>query len=199
MAYAVLDIGAGSCVFAKELRSLNRRVPMLVLCGEPRWLDLPFFRALSPEKACSMLQNGSKGVKHLNASYEKFGLPAASLDMVTLNCPHPFSIGAVGKMGSELERCLKPGGIFFSSFPAFDLARVPEHFVHLADGGWMHGKHVRLDTYLLPKGAPSLIPQSPVLRSNIRTHRFGNPQAGGSGYLYHDGIRPGWKLWQKPL
>ncbi|GEM_PF-6730236 len=95
----VLDIGAGSLRFAKELRHLNPHLRLTVLCGEPSW-RIPY----------------SWGhVRKIIATYDDFKVEDKSLDLVTLNAYHPFQ--RPGDIEKELLRTLKPGGLFVSAHP----------------------------------------------------------------------------------
>ena len=200
MTYVVLDIGAGSRAFGADLKACNPKIPMLVLCGEPHWGIGPFFKAIPSEGVGQLLRDGSTGVKRIISSYERFEVPDESLDLVTLNSPHPLYFMFLRKMYLELRRCLKPGGLFFSSFPAHEMATVPKDFVHLQSGRWgLRPEWIEIDCELAPTRAPVRFPQSTTLRSNIREHAFGDPASRGSSYIYFDGISPGWNLWQKPL
>ena len=195
MSYVVLDIGAGSRLFGSHLAGLNHHTKMLVLCGEPGWGIGPFFRPISTEKALRLMGRGATGVKRIVAEYENFGLPDSCLDLVTLNAPHPLMPSYVA---SELTRCIKSGGLFFSSFPKYDFGNVNEDFCLVAEGRWRHdARSVCIPDAVLPNGRPVCFPQSPTVRSNIMEHAFGNPRSRGSGYIYFDGISPGWRVWRK--
>ncbi len=195
MSYVVLDIGAGSRAFGKDFSRLNRGTRMLVLCGEPEWGFGPLFRPISEQKVQTLIGCESTGVKRVVAEYEAFGLADNSLDLVTLNAPHPFMPSNVA---SELSRCVKSGGLFFSSFPKYDFGNVGDDFSLVAEGRWRHDTRticVRDATF--PSGRTIYFPQSPTVRSNIIEHAFGNPRSRGSSYIYFDGISPGWRLWRK--
>jgi len=198
MAYVVLDIGAGSRAFGAALQSANRNIPMLVMCGEPAWGIGPFLKACAPRKISRLLRQGKTGVIRIRSSFGQFELEDESLDLVTLNCPHPFDFLGRPKIHNELSRCLKPGGMFFSSFPMIDVADMSGHFTLIESGGWGEHECLAIDPSLLPASAPYRFPQSLILAHNIHVHRHGDPRSGGSSYIYRDGINPGWNLWQKP-
>ncbi|MFZ2831867.1 MAG: methyltransferase domain-containing protein [Minisyncoccia bacterium] len=221
MTYAILDIGAGDKKFARALKKENKHIEMLVLCGEPEsvlrcpsfwdavvlgdsWDRVGYFRNLfrrpiSQVEIARFLNEGNKGVHFIEAAYESFNLPDNSLDLVTLNSPHPFSPPGVG-MKVELLRCLKPGGLFFSSFPLCDVAKIPESFIKIEEGRWgAPGSIVRLMEEQFPDFPFRAFPQSPVLESNIRAHQR-NPHRGNIvSYIYSNGIKPRWQVWRKPL
>ncbi|GEM_PF-4198896 len=199
MTYVVLDIGAGSRAFAKELCSKNRWLQMSVLCGEPYWGPLSFLSVARPSKVSSLLATHKRGIWRVHASFGNFMLPDESLDLVTMNAANPMDFMSASKVHLELSRCLRPGGLFFSSFPAYPVGTIPKDFVCIGRGDWKHDpQEVTIPRHMLPKGAPSVFPQSRVIRSNIRLHRNGLHRTQPSGYLYKDGISPGWELWQKP-
>ena len=200
MTYVVLDIGAGSRAFGMDFRAMNPKTPMLVLYGEPQWGLGPFFKPLRPEQVPRLIQSGATGVKRIISEFSSFAVPDESLNLVTLNSPHPFDIVFFGRFSHELQRCLKPGGLCFSSYSKFDMARVPESFLKLSHGRWaQRTAHIEIDSALLPTNTPNRFPQSFTLESNIRAHRSRDRDSFSSSYIYHDGISPGWCLWQKPV
>ena len=201
MSYTVLDIGAGSKFFAKALRKRNPKIDMLVLCGEPYWEDIIHYaslRVVSREKTSRLLNKGDTGVYRVKASYEDFKLPENSLDLVTLNCPHPFG-GPKKEMVSELERCLKPGGLLFSSHVAFDVGQYPASFELITAGRWK-GIKTAIDVSggPLPESVARVFPQSWNMTHNILAHKNRDPFTKGIDYVYCNGISPFWKLLQKP-
>jgi len=196
MVFTVLDIGAGSCAFAKDFARANHSVPMAIFCGEPAWGLGPFFRPISLKKRDRILNRKSTGVWRVVSAYAKFQLPDESLDLVTLNAPHPFmGFGMTSRMVPELARCIKPGGLFFSSYPRTDSGFVPRNFELLSEDHWY-----KLDEEVifqkLPE--PNRFPQSPTVSHNMRVHRYGDPLARGTAYTYYSGISPGYRLWRKP-
>ena len=195
MTYVVLDIGAGARAFGLDLARLNPQKRMLVFCGEPSWGWGPFFRPITLERAEGLISQNVRGVKRIDASYDDFRLSAHSLDLVTLNSPHPFSSVFMRNMERELERCLKPGGLFLSSYPRYDLGRQPGNFELLAEGRWERRSNV---TQALDEVVSFIFPQSPILKQNIRVHTWGDPRSLGTSYIYYDGILPGYRLWRKP-
>ncbi len=197
MPFAALDIGAGSTEFARIFCRKNARLKTTFFCGEPEWRFSPF--KLSQEKKLSVLRAGKRGIYKVQGTYRSFSFPEQSLDLVTLNAPHPFSLNALSGIGAELDRCLKPGGFFFSSFPRMDLGLVPNSFTLLHRGYWEKLGEIAalsVSNLVVPK---LFFPQSNTIWANMYTHRFGNPHKYGSGYLYSDGIAPGYRLWQKPV
>ncbi|MGE5541051.1 MAG: class I SAM-dependent methyltransferase [Bacillota bacterium] len=199
MVYTVLDIGAGSLAFAKDFQRLNRETPMLILCGEPQWGLGPFFKPLPPERLTQVLKARRPGIHRITSQYEKLEVADESLDLVTLNAPHPFCVRPTQMLAFELARCLKPGGLFFSSYPRYDLGRVTQDFQLVTHGKWRGiYEATALSEELVPEHPARIFPQSPVIAHNIRVHRHGDPLARGTSYVYFDGISPGYALWQKP-
>lgn len=196
MTYTVLDIGAGSSAFGRDLVRWNRSVPMSVFCGEPWWF---FPRPISETRKQRILARGLRGIWRVTSRYSEFGFPDESLDLVTLNAPHPFTAPDSSFL-NELDRCLKPGGLFFSSFPRWSLVE-PRHFSLLIEGAWKQGgkEGGRMLQQDYPDVAPTAFPCSPCIMSNIVTHRYGDARSYGSSYIYWDGISPGYKVWRKPL
>jgi hypothetical protein len=100
----------------------------------------------------------------------------------------------------EIQRCLKKGGLFFSSWPKIPWNDVPTGFSLVKEGQWSRvWKNAKIPKALLPNGSPTTFPLSPFIQANIIAHRYGNPRRHGSSYIYFDGISPGYSLWQKPL
>lgn len=218
--YAILDIGAGDKNFARSLKKENEHAKMLIFCGEPEnclkspsfweaitsnnlwdwvaYLRNLFRKPVSQKKILGLLGKKHPGVHFIEATYESFNLPANSLDLVTLNAPHPFSPPGV-EMKEELVRCLKPGGLFFSSFPLIDVAHIPESFILLAEGRWRSaGSRVRLCEDNSFETPFRVFPRSPVIESNIRTHQRNRHMGNIVGYIYSNGIDPRWQVWKKP-
>jgi hypothetical protein len=126
MGRLMLDIGAGGSSFARLFRKYNPHLNATVFCGEPGWTwtqGIGFW--------------GS--VKKIDACYNAFNLPDESLDIVSLNAFHPYC--APRDIESEVLRCLKKGGLFFSAHP-----------VGLMPSVSLEGKKNRLLTELLLKG-----------------------------------------------
>lgn len=198
MVYTVLDIGAGSRAFGKWLVRANRNIPMSVFCGEPEWGRGPFGGPISEGRSDRVLACEILGVWRIISEYAHFQFPDESLDLVTLNAPHPFWFQECGKMPPELQRCLKPGGLFFSSYPATDIGLVPTDFELLAEGRW-HKPGQGVTFAEMPMDRPSRFPQSPTVTHNMRVHWYGDPHAVGTSYIYFGGISPGYRLWRKPI
>ena len=204
MTHVALDIGAGSKAFGRALRRYNPDVKMLVLCGEPHWETKLFgslIYVISREKAVRLINAGRTGVYRIEAAYEDFRLPDESLDLVTINSPHPL-IPISMEMINEVERCLKPGGLYFSSYPLYDPNRYPKSFKKIAEGPWGKAARVlRLEDETEFKSAFKIFPPGPILVSNIQTHQNRRDEYPyyGVGYIYSTGIKPRWQLWRKPL
>ncbi len=104
MTGVLLDIGAGNKTFVRTFRKLNPHAALTFLCGEPEFCG---------EWDGQVVEGRTQNIF---AYYDNFNVPDASLNMVTLNGFHPFSLPC--GIGKELVRCLKPGGMFFSAHPA---------------------------------------------------------------------------------
>lgn len=221
MAYTVLDIGAGCKTFARALKKVNKHAEMLVFCGEPGWslrnsgfleaitsddmFDLSMYwwnlfrRPITKEETLYFLNNEHSGIYFIEATYESFNLPDNSLDLVTMNAPHPFDVPGL-EMKQELLRCLRPGGLFFSSFPQHDVAKIPESFIKVVEGAWgSPGSLARLNDDNSSKRPFRVFPQSPDVESNIRTHQDNEHIGNTMEYIYSNGINPRWQVWKKPL
>lgn len=192
MAFTVLDIGAGSLAFARSLHRCNPKKRMLVLCGEPEWGFGPLFRGISRQRAERLIHKGRTGVKKITAEYDDFNLPDESLDLVTVNASHPFTPPGC-RFPLELERCLKPGGLYFSSQPRWFAGHPPESFELVEEGSWGDAW-----TRCKPKEVSVVFPQSPFIAWNIFWHDADLARDSDTGYLYRDGINPRYWLFRKP-
>ncbi len=213
MVKKILDIGAGTLRFAENLVSLNKDKDLLVFCGEPDWKDhyyLPqFIKVVSREKAFELCERNKPGIHRINSEYSAFAFDDSSLDMVTLNSPHPM-MSPIG-IGKELERCITPNGIFFYGHSTHIEVRLPSCFELLIESSypssdtlrnWWTNHSVDISKKTeLSKELPSIIPASPCILSNIPEFRLktGNPQyrnRKGNSYIYNS-IRlfPNYKVW----
>jgi SAM-dependent methyltransferase len=127
MSKLMLDIGAGGSSFARLFRKYNPHLDVTVLCGEPSW---------------RWLQRLSFGgsVKAVESTYNKFAVADDSLDIITLNAFHPYF--PPHGIETEVLRCLKKGGLFFSAHPAGMVPKVS-----------LQGNGQKLLTELVLKGA----------------------------------------------
>ncbi len=167
----MLDIGAGNTKFVRSYRRYNSKQSLMYLCGEPGFSD--------PWRKGKLLANPKKGkIVKVRASYDDFGLPDDSLDIVSLNAPHPFCPPC--GIGKELVRCLRSGGLFFSAHPVGWHPKLPpEEFyevlfpakgegetkpeVYFRRYGWD-----RIDIHLDIGGGPVIVyPASPTLRNRL--------------------------------
>lgn len=103
MTKLLLDIGAGGSSFVRHFKHLNRHVEMMYLYGIQQSLHR-WDKSLHPG-----------AIQEVDASYADFKLSPGSLDVVTLNAPHPLM--PPSGIEEELIRCLKSGGLFFSAHP----------------------------------------------------------------------------------
>lgn len=203
MRSVILDIGAGSRYFARRLRWRNWKKPQLIFCGEP-WEDRHWKKDVDSSQIRNHIKNGKRGIFRVHSGYDKFDFEDASLDMVTLNAPHVL----MPPNGIELEliRCLKPGGIFFFSYPIeFGLsASLKETFELLTRERFQDTSLINLEEVQgYPSHLPNVITPSSVMKYNIQENirrkipGYRNPT--GMSYIYREShLINGYEVWQKP-
>ena len=212
MVFTVLDIGAGSLEFARRFARKNWSKRMLIFGGEPRWNQFSLPRNIvSGTEAARFMAHGRIGEYRIVSKYDSFAFANNSLDMVTLNAPAP-PFGLPFGVETELERCLKPGGMFFYAYPLlFYPIPLPSHFECLSEGFWSEqGSALQLDKVGLPCGAPTKFPASRTIRWNLKMQwfRVHDPQAyeyyfartgrsKSSCVYWKSGVHPGFQLWIK--
>jgi hypothetical protein len=117
MTGVMLDIGAGSTDFVKRFRRLNRQYKLMYLCGEPNWKGVWSGEAV-PRK-----------IRKIQAKYDQFNVPQASLHFVTLNAYHPLMVPE--GIEKELIRALIPlGGVFISAHPVGNHPNLATEFFY---------------------------------------------------------------------
>lgn len=205
MTCVLLDIGAGSKSFVRSLKIRNLFTPTLAFCGEPDWGFFNFL-TVSPTSAKRLIKNGSTGTYRIRSEYAAFAFNDASLDVVTCNAPHPPFFLPIG-MEKELERCVKPGGIFFYAYPSpgfyHPLPLSAHGFTQIVKSAFSEVLHsvVRLKG-LVPKGVPSVYPPSPdILDAQwVRWKRSNgfDAETHSSSYTYFMcGVWPTYEVWQR--
>lgn len=219
-----LDIWAGNTSFWKEFKRLNSEVKT-VICWDPNmkkdfvqpdWLiSLPrsiahnvsifcsrFSKILSREEIEEVIQESRKWVFKTLATYGNTQLPDESVDIITLNSPHPITPPS-NKDFSEFQRVLKKGWVFYFWHSTDIKTEFDEEKMTLVWQGWFYydGGHI----WILD-GHNLIFPMSPVIKSNVLTlylrDRFrGRGYGIDTWFMYSEnwGIRlhPNWKAWVK--
>lgn len=202
MRSVILDIGAGSKYFARRLWWHNFSKQQLIFCGEP-WEEHYWKKDVDSQQIRTLIMNNKCGIFRVRSGYNKFDFEDASLDMVTLNAPHIMM--PPSGIEPELVRCLKPGGIFFFSYPVkFGLPNFPDGtFSLLAIERFNSTSRIDMSTV---KGFPSYLPSklvpSSVMKFNIqeslrrRIPGYRNPM--GDSYIYRGvHLHNMYEVWQK--
>ncbi|MBI3572064.1 class I SAM-dependent methyltransferase [Candidatus Kaiserbacteria bacterium] len=201
MACVLLDIGAGSKEFVRRLWWRNWNCPLLSFCGEPSWEYLKPL-VISRERAARLIAQGGTWSYHVVSRYSAFAFDDATLDVVTCNAPlSPFHLPF--RMEKELERCLKPGGIFFYSYPSpqmyLPLKLEQRGFTQIAIGHFADDQSpVRLKD-LVPDWAPSVFPPSDIIKQSLvekieRRNEFEGTRS--SSYVYaRSAVCPTYEVW----
>lgn len=203
MRSVILDIGAGSKYFARRLWWRNWKKPQLIFCGEP-WERPHWKRDIDSHQIRNFIKNDKRGIFRIRSGYDTFDFEDASLDMVTLNAPHVLM--PPRGIEPELIRCLKPGGIFFFSYPIeFGLsASLKEAFELLTRERFHDTSLINLEkVHGYPSHLPNVITPSSVMkyniRENIRRKIPGYRNSMGMSYIYRESrLINGYEVWQKP-
>ncbi len=199
MSTVILDIGAGSLGFLRRLARLNGRVGFALFGGEPKWWHIPLLHSVTPhERIPSILERVRNGKYRIVARYNAFPFPDQSLDMVTVNAPHPFV--ELDGIDQEIIRCLKPGGVFFCSTPELRYQFELPGFELCADGRWNYGtQSVHIDHYAIVPGVPRSIPISRTVRNSVKIERMrkmGMEGTRGPFYVYAGAeLNPNYRAW----
>lgn len=201
MSFVILDIGAGSRAFARCLRLRNWGKRLLVFCGEPHWNPWSW-GYVEPKRAAEFIAAGAAGAYKIDSKYAAFQFADESLDMVTVNAPHPLA--PAGGIGREADRCLKKDGLIFFASPLYtNSGELPRgRFELVCKNAWKNSRTLDFSKEALPVGAPTRIPPSFVMRNAMWAKRLQdrNPHEplGTNSYMYHQtGVSPKYELWRK--
>lgn len=211
----VLDIGAGNTSFWRQLKWLNPQIKT-VICGDiqfqKREYDLDegiltnigvflskFSKILTKEELEQVIEKTKKWVFKVFADYRDIPLDDESMDMVTLNSPHPLMYP--GKAGfEEMKRVLKKWWVFYFWHSKDITVSFDENEMRLV-WEWLY----RYREKNMWKINNLNFPVSPIIRRNLLAHfllskweEIGN----GSWYIYGKGptkipLNPNWKAWEK--
>lgn len=198
----ILDIGAGSKYFARRLWWNNLRLKLLIFCGEPNWRTV-FCGVPNNDQVSEIIINGSCDIHLVTSSYNSFQFDHSSLNMITINAPHPFMMPH--GIEEEIIRCLKVGGIVFYSYPTklYSLKLPKDDFQLIGKDRFLNtstidlGKHDLFPSHLPTKITPSMVVKSSIVESEIRqkmpTLAYRSPS-----YLYSNmKLCPSYELWRR--
>ena len=182
----LLDMGSGGTRFVKQFRRFNQVWGLAYLCGEPDY-----------SAGWDKIRLKPKSIRQIQGRYDAFGVPNASMRLVTVNANNPLD--SLRGIDQELARTLVPEkGVFISAHPVgrhpvlteeffspihFNLghASVAELGFRDVAGMW----RVPVARFSVP-GCPDIVyPASPTILNRITElsmpEEFRNR---GSGYLY---------------
>jgi hypothetical protein len=201
----VFDIGAGSSYFMKLLIKKNKRQHILGFIGEPGWRN-PFIPVYNKQKSGILIDRKEIGLFRVVSTYSDFIFEDNSLDMVTVNSPHPMY--PTTGIDIEVNRCLKTGGLFFYGHSMSIKEKMPDNFKLISWDDYPNYSWLKEPTLYLeksskeyPSGYPNVIPASKVIRNNITEHYlttkgYGNNM--GNDYVYNTlPFYANYKVWQK--
>lgn len=209
-----LDIWAGNTKFAKDFKKLNPDIKT-IFCGDPIFqkpeydlaqsflFNMNVFvsrcaKILTHEEIHDVIEQSKTWVFKIVAEYKKIPIKDNSLDVVTLNSPHPLIYPGKAWF-DEFARVLKPGWVFyFGHSREIYVDFWNEMFESISSGYFLFGKHDIISIDWLR------FPMSPVMKSNFDAKELlakwyikNTPW-----YLYGTGefkipIVPSWKAWRK--
>jgi len=215
-----LDIGAGNTTFGRDLRRLNPQIGT-VICADPyiekkyeeynsiglllgttvhniRVALSKLTKVSTSREVEEVIQNSKKGVFKAIATYENTWLPDESVDIVTLNSPHPLTAPS-GSDFDELSRILKRWGIFYFGHST-DIHHAFDEGQMKLIGKWGFSRSIQ---EAVMEKQNLVFPMSPVIRSNVKTKYFRDAWYGASSinYIYQRNwgprLNPNWKAWIK--
>lgn len=213
----VLDIGAGNTSFWKKLRSLNPQI-QAVICGDIKFQKQEYdldegilsnigvflsrvSKILTKEELEHVIEETKKWVFKVFADYREIPLQDESMDMVTLNSPHPF-FPVRKEWFEEIRRVLKRGWIFYFWHSIKFWNPYPENEMRVI-GEWNFRfnweKLWKIDSKRL------IFPMSPYIAINTLGHHFElrwqklNTYWGiyDSNHPCKIQPNPNWKVWEK--
>ena len=208
----ILDIGAGGLSFAKDLVKNNKDKNLVVFCGEPNWMPSPrdyYNKILNQYNSNKFIESETKGIYRVNSKYDQFRFGDETLDMVTVNSPSPIT--PPDGIESELDRCLKPGGIFYYGHSTYIDLEMPKSFELVREGGypdfslrnWWNSFQFDISNDLKDYSCdvPTILTASPVLESNIIELNFrinNSDYKKSKGYIYDRiPLCPNYQVWVK--
>lgn len=211
-----LDIWAGSTSFWKNFKALNPQIKT-VICWDPIFqrqeyceensvlenigLFLSrFSKILTQNEIQEVVEKSKSGVFKILAKYQDIPLEDESIDILTLNSPHPLMF-PWEKWFLEFLRVLKPGWIFYfwhSTDINVDFSQDKMkllwswRFLFWDEDVWF------LENFDLK------FPMSPVIKNNLISNQMIQKwlMKNSSSYIYWKWptkikINPNWKAWQK--
>ena len=211
-----LDIWAGNTIFGKNIKKLNPEIKT-VFCWDPIFerqkYDLSenilfniniflskFSKVFIWEEIQNIIEKSKTWVFKIVAEYKKIPIENNSLDILTLNSPHPL-IYPEKKSFDEFRRVLKTGWIFYFGhswkihldFIWNDFEMIGEWEFHFWEKNIAQIPNTQLQ-----------FPMSPVMKNNLITMVMmqNNKIKNSSFYIYWNGLRkipiqPNWKAWKK--
>lgn len=190
-----LDIGAGSTKFARAMHGMNPHVSFTFFCGDVSWRFPKDYNTI-----LSILERKKSGVFKLVSYYENLSpFPPASLNLITINSPHPLS-SPKSNFFTEAERVLSPGGILYFGHTMYNWIRFQgdDSAFDLVNEGTRFPAHV--DLHIAANNIRLKLPMSPVMKSNLKHKKMKQrrPDLYPSNYLYKGvSVNPGYKAWRK--
>jgi hypothetical protein len=197
----ILDIGAGPFLgFASDVCRKAPR-PVTFASADRCFSEMGrgrrfLLQVKSKEETLRRLEKESCGYFRADGKYEAMPAESETLDMVFLNCWHPYASPGP-EFSLELLRVMKKGGIFFWSHPRDPFGNVPG-FAKI--GGGNFGKfgllgvpsvNLRKEVSGYPNDLPFLIPPTMTMRGAIFAKREIDKKGffNDAGYIYRNPSR----------